>query len=147
MPETPQEPRSLFNDAELARIAEHRITLGGSTQRDAVELAAAWAGNVRKIDADRALPATDRSVWSEHDLAGALFLRDHLERALTALPAELRERLGGWIGAADEQYRSFTVSDSGQRIEKIAEVDVTGRSWWWFRVPASGPIAEDLARY
>ncbi|WP_035847293.1 hypothetical protein [Kitasatospora azatica] len=146
MPETP-EIRSLFGEEELAQIAEHRITVGGGTERDAVELAVAWAGNVRKIDADRALPSSDRSVWTEHDLAGSLFLRDHLERALNALPGGLRERLGGPVGAADEQFRSFTVSDSGQRIEKVAEVDLTGRSWWWFRVPSSGPIAEDLARY
>ncbi|MDH6137110.1 hypothetical protein P3T37_006542 [Kitasatospora sp. MAA4] len=83
--------RSLFGDEELAQIAEHRIRVGGSTERDAVELAVAWTGNVRKIDADRGLPSSDRSVWSEHDLVGTLFLRDHL--------------------------------------------------------PASGPIAEDLARY
>jgi hypothetical protein len=29
----------------------------------------------------------------------------------------------------------------------IAEVDLTGRPWWWRRVPDSGPITEDLARY
>ncbi|GAB2722629.1 hypothetical protein [Kitasatospora kifunensis] len=147
MPEIPQELRSLFSDDELAQIAEHRIRVGGTTERDAVELAVAWTGNVRKIDADRSLPSSDRSVWSEHDLAGTLFLRDHLESALNRLPGALRERLIGYVGAADERYRSFTVSDSGQRIEKIAEVDATGRSWWWFRVPSSGPIAEDLARY
>jgi hypothetical protein len=31
-------------------------------------------------------------------------------------------------------------------MAKIAEVDLTGRPWWW-RVPVDGPIKRDLANY
>ena len=61
-PEIPQEIRSLLSDEALAQIAQHRIRIGGTTDRDAVELAVAWNGNVRKIDADRALSSSDRGV-------------------------------------------------------------------------------------
>jgi hypothetical protein len=109
--------------------------------------AVGWAQQVKKIDLDRALPASDRSVWNEHDLAGALFLRDFLEDSLSKLRAPVREKMEHYVAEADERFRSFTVDDSGQRMARVAEVDMAGRSWWWFRVPTSGPIAEDLSRY
>jgi hypothetical protein len=147
MQSIPPEIRSMFSDAELAEIAGHRVRLTGERELDAVELAIGWANRVQKIDADRARPWTDRSVWNEHDLAGSLFLRDFLQAGLDQLPRSLRERLGGWVARADEQFRSYTVDDPAGRMAQIAEVDLAGRPWWWRRVPDSGPITEDLARY
>lgn len=138
--------RSMFDDAEIAEIATHRAKLGG-TERDAIDLSLAWADSVQKIDLDRALPSSDRSVWTEHDLAGSLFLRDHLQRALEQLPPSVRARMERFVGEADERFRSSTVDDPGERIATVADVEVNGRPWWWFRVPDGGPIAEDLARY
>jgi hypothetical protein len=146
MPDIPADPRSLFDDAELAEIEANELTLG-DTRRDTADLAAAWAANVRKIDLDRALPSSDRSVWTEHDLAGALFLRDHLHSSLSRLRPELKAKMERYVTGVDEHFRSFTVADSGKRMGVVADVDLTGRAWWWFRVPDSGPIAEDLSRY
>jgi hypothetical protein len=32
-------------------------------------------------------------------------------------------------------------------MSRVAGVEPSGRGWWWRRVPETGPIAEDLARY
>jgi hypothetical protein len=142
----PEELRSLFDENEIAEIAATPITVG-TTERDAVDLALAWADSVRKIDLDRSLPSTDRSVWTEHDLAGTLFLRDHLQRALAQLRPELRERMDRYVSVADDRFRACTVDDPAHKMAVVAGVDLAGRPWWWFRVPDSGPITEDLARY
>ncbi|HEX4249106.1 MAG TPA: hypothetical protein VH008_14685 [Pseudonocardia sp.] len=147
MREIPSAIRAVFNDSELSDIAAHPIIRADGSDADAIDLAVAWDLHVQKIDQDRALPWSDRTVWTEHDLAGALFIRDALETSLAELPPSVAERMRGYIATSDEQFRSFTVDDSGDRIAKIACVDVGGRPWWWFRVPSSGPIAEDLARY
>lgn len=146
MTEIPPDIRSMFDDSEIGEITANTIRLGGDTERNTIELAVGWAANVRKIDLDRALPASDRSVWNEHDLAGALFLRDHLDRSLSQLRPALRERMERYVAEADERFRSYTVDDTGKRMAIIAEIDPAGRSWWWYRVPASGPIAQDLSR-
>ena len=48
------------------------------------------------------------------------------------------------LAAADDQYRGFTVEDSGVRINAIPKPD---RAWWWYRVPADGPVAVFLSGY
>jgi hypothetical protein len=62
------------------------------------------------------------------------------------------ERPGFWakignVAETDNLFQSFTVNDSGRRMSYIADVDVTGRGWGWFRIPGSGPIAQDLVLY
>jgi hypothetical protein len=147
MREIPAEIRSMLSAKEITEIAAHPLVLADGTESDAIDLAVAWNLHVQKIDEDRALPWSDRSVWTEHDFAGALFLRDRVENVLKKLSPALAAKLRSYVDAADDRFRSFTVDDSGERMAKIAVVDMTGRSWWWFRVPDSGPIAQDLARY
>jgi hypothetical protein len=143
----PPEIRSLFTDAEIAEIAAHAVPFTDERKLDAIDLSIAWESRVRKIDLDRTLPWSDRSVWNEHDLAGTLFIRDFLQDALDQLPPSLRERLERWVEEADDRFRSYTVDDPAGRMAVIADVDLTERPWWWHRVPASGPIVEDLTRY
>lgn len=147
MPDIPPEIQSTLHDDDLAVIRANKIPLGGNTERDVIELVVAWAKNVAKIDSDRALPASDRGVWTEHDFVGTLFLRDHVQRALDQLSPNVREKIENYVAGTDDKFRSFTMEDSGQRTARIAEIDITGRPWWWFRVPISGPIALDLSRY
>jgi hypothetical protein len=136
-----------LTDEELAEVEAARITLPSGAQRSAVQLAASWAANIEKIDSDRARPADDRSVWTEHDLAGALFVRDSLERALRQLPDAVRDKVERAVRQTDDRFRGFTVDDPGHRMAKVAMVDRAGRGWWWYRVPADGPIVADLARW
>ncbi|MEV6900402.1 hypothetical protein [Amycolatopsis sp. NPDC051372] len=120
---------------------------GPGDDHDALRLAKAWFLHVEKLDSDRALPPTDHTVWTEHDLAAALFMRDFVEDALAGLEPELADRVRPGVTAADDLFRSFTVEDPGDRMAKVAHIDLAGRGWWWFRVPASGLIAQDLAGY
>jgi hypothetical protein len=145
--EIPPQVRAVFTDQEIAEIGAHPVVLGESTERDAIDMAIAWDSHVRKIDADRSLPWADRSVWTEHDLVAALYIRDFLEQALNQLAVSLRDRLQHYVATVDEHFRSYTVDDPAGRIGKVAGVELAGRAWWWRRVPASGPIAQDLAGY
>jgi hypothetical protein len=142
--DVPAEILARFTDAE---IAERKPEPDDGNKLDALGLARAWALHVEKLDHDRALPHTDRTVWTEHDFAGALFMRDFVEDALARLRPDLAGKVRRHVTTADDLFRSFTTDDPGDRIAKIARIDLAGRGWWWFRVPASGPIVQDLARY
>ena len=143
----PPQIRAMFDDDEIAEIGTHPIVLGESTEGDAIDMAMAWAAHVQKIDADRVLPWEDHSVWTEHDLAAALYIRDFLQLALDRLSPSLRDRLQQYVTTIDEHFQSYTVDDPAGRMAKVADVDLTGRPWWWRRVPDSGPIVQDLANY
>src|SRR5690349_14007027 len=143
----PSELAALFDAAEMAEIEANAVRMGAERTADALELAAGWAARVEKIDRDRALPWSDRTVWNEHDLAGSLFQRDFLPEAVDELSPPTRSKLARWVEAADERFRGYTTDDPSGRIGKVAEVDLAGRGWWWRRVPDSGPIVEDLVRY
>jgi hypothetical protein len=146
-PEIAAEIRSLLTEDEISEITGHAIPFADCGERDAMRLAMAWNLHVEKIDRDRALPWSDRSVWTEYDLVAALILRDYTEDALNALPSALTTKLRIYVDAVDDVFRSYTIDDSGERIAKSAMMDTAGRGWWWFRVPGSGPIAHDLAQY
>lgn len=145
--EIPPEIRSLFDDVEIDEIAAHPVILGEDTERDAIDLAISWSAHVSKIDADRVLPWSDRSVWTEYDLAAALHMRDFVQMALDRIPTKLRDRMQQVVDATDEQFRSYTIDDPRGRMATVAGVDLAGRGWWWRRVPETGPIAQDLAQY
>jgi hypothetical protein len=74
-------------------------------------------------------------------------MRDFVDDALARLRSGLARKVRRHVTTADDRFRSFTADDPGDRIAKIARIDVTGRGWWWFCVPASGLIVQDLARY
>jgi hypothetical protein len=142
----PAETLAAFSDAELAEL-EAAKPQPGDGKPDALGLARAWELHVAKIDDDRALPWDDRSVWNEHDLAGTLFMRDFVEDALARLRPALADKVRAYVDRTDERFRSVTTQDSGLRMGTVAHVEVAGRGWWWFRVPDSGPILQDLATY
>jgi hypothetical protein len=136
-----------FTEDELSAIEAAAIHLASGDARTALQLEASWAANIEKIDSDRVRSADDHSAWTEHDLAGALFVRDSLERALRQLPDAVREKVEQAVSRTDERFRGFTVDDPGHRMAKVAMVDRAGRGWWWYRVPADGPIVTDLAQW
>ena len=147
MSEFSADVRVLFSEAELAEIDTNKIMRADGNEVSAVELARAWERYVKKINDDRALPWEDHSVWTEHDLAGALFMRDYVEDALERLRPELADKMRQYVAKTDDLFKSFTAEDSGERMGRITGVELEGRGWWWFRVPTSGPIVQDLARW
>ncbi|GGK49967.1 hypothetical protein [Nocardia camponoti] len=138
--------RSLFSSAELAEIDSRSIKRESDGSKDALSLLINWRSHIEKIDRDRALSWDDRSVWNQYDLVAALTIRDHLQCALEVLPADVRSKIENWVLKVDEKFSDFTVSDSGERIQRVVGQSINGRQWWWFRIPADGPIATDFER-
>jgi hypothetical protein len=147
MSDIPAQLASVFDAAEIAEIKARPFRMAPERTTDVLELAAGWAGRVEKFDRDRSLPWTDRTVWTEHDLAGALFVRDFLEECLGRLPEPIRRKLARFVEEADDRFRGYTVDDPAGRMGTVAGVDLNGRAWWWRRVPVDGPIVRDLANY
>ncbi|WP_146244050.1 hypothetical protein [Curtobacterium sp. MCBD17_013] len=96
-----------------------------------------WAARVLKF-ADDSRTETVRP-WTLDDYLGALHLRDVIDRELvgsasgTALPPTLR--LADWV-----------LSDISETVEPLvleADVGEAATRWWWSRIPAAGPVAED----
>jgi hypothetical protein len=136
-----------FSEDEIADIKSHPVRWASGKEVDAIGLADSWEAHVEKIDRDRSLPWSDRTVWNEFDLNAALAIRDYLESAMNNLSEILGAKMTGYVTEADDRFMSITVEDSGKRMAAVAELDITGRGWWWLRVPDSGPIVEDLARW
>ncbi|MGW4714528.1 hypothetical protein [Nocardia sp. NPDC004260] len=136
-----------FTEDEIVDIRSHPVTLKSGEERDAIRLADSWEAHVEKIDRDRSLPWSDRTVWNEYDLHAAYTVRDYLESAVNQLPTMLAAKVNNYVSDADNRFTSITVEDSGKRMAAVANIDTTGRGWWWFRIPDSGPIVEDLARW
>ena len=136
-----------LNSEELAQVEAASWVSEFGHKSDALTLTVGWANHVDKLDKDRRLPWEDHSVWTEHDLEAALRIRDRLAQALSRLPAPVAERLSAVVSEADESFRGFTADDTGARMARIADVELAGRGWWWFRVPVDGPIAIDLSHY
>ncbi len=141
--ELPQGIGELFGDEELAEI----VAAGSRPDRNALTWTRAWKVHVEKIDNDRSLPWEDRTVWTEHDLVAAMYIRGFAEDAVSLLRPDLATKVRVWLAQIDDRFRSFTAEDSGERVAKVAGIDTAGRGWWWFRVPTSGPIVQDLANY
>ncbi|MGW4769837.1 hypothetical protein ACWEO2_17550 [Nocardia sp. NPDC004278] len=146
-PKPEDRARLYFSDDDIADINSSPVRWGSGEEVNAISLTDAWDAHVEKIDQDRALPWTDRTVWNEYDLNAAFIIRDLLESAINSLPAPLGAKMNSYVSEADDRFMSITVEDSGKRMAAVANIDTTGRGWWWFRVPDSGPIVEDLARW
>ena len=144
---TYEELASCFSGPELALIEDSAWVDEFGNRHDGLVSTIGWVSHVEKLDKDRALPMTDRTIWTEHDLAAALFIRDFLARALDKLPSAIAQRLSPFAEEADARFQSFTIQDSGARMATVAGVDLSGRGWWWYRVPADGPVAVFLSRY
>lgn len=124
--------RSQFTEDELAQLAAHRVPFGVGAELDAVELAAAWGEQVARIDADRALPPFDRDAWNAYDLAGALFLRDHLATALVKLP---RSCAHDWSSSPSSRPTTATARSPWSTT---AGGWRRSRSWSWPAAPGGG---------
>lgn len=112
-----------------------------------LDLIMAWARHVRKIDADRVKSGDDRDVWVAHDLVAAMFLRDFLENCLQRLSPTLAGKSLGEVKKIDDQFLLMTQDDEDGLVERVAGETLTGKPWWWNRIPNFGPLLEDLLAY
>ena len=128
-------------------------TDGAPTPGRLDELLTAWSQHVDKIKSEVGLSGDDPAVigdpriWGAHDLPAALYIRDGIASML-ADPRQVddpgrRERLA----RIDETFRAITVDDQRELLGRLLNEDLGGRGWWWFRVPSTGPIADELRGY
>lgn len=110
------------------------------------ELIEAWRQHVEKFVAESRLSGSDPSVqrdarvWGAHDLPAAFHLRDRIQHVLTHDQPPTPEELG----QIDDHFRSTTVEDGRLLIGRLLDEDISGRAWWWQRIPTSGPVVDEL---
>jgi hypothetical protein len=111
-----------------------------------LDLVDAWAGRVLKLlsDTDPAVNPNDAATWTIHDLVGALYLRDAVERGVRELSESQRNTGPGIaaVTAVDELFKSFTVFDK-RGVIRLVDPGAPNESWWWHRLPATGPVASE----
>jgi hypothetical protein len=141
------EVAAAFDPADLATLDQESVQLPGDGVTSASRQIVGWLVHVRKLAADLGRSRADRGVWNEHDLVAALEIRDRVEEALAQLDRPLRKRARAFVDRIDQEYQSFTRDDDQRILGRVLGADLVARSsWWWSRIPASGPIAEDLAQ-
>jgi hypothetical protein len=118
----------------------------GERETSPLSLIDDWAGHVLRLRSDALDPPAIDKSWGMHDLVAALYIRDAVERSLTAVFDEEHQRVPFALESADELFRTFTFEDVRipDLIRKIEDESTEHRGWWWLRVPESGPVFEDL---
>lgn len=129
---------------KLTDALEVQVYFGPGPQ-SLLDLIDAWAGRVLKLLADTApdVDAGGGATWTIHDLVGALYLRDAIERGLQDL---LRRTAGtavmATVMAIDELFNTFTLDDVHGVIH-LVDAEAPDSPWWWGRVPMNGPVADE----
>ncbi len=127
---------------DLLKTAEVRISLGNGREPSLLELVDGWTGHVLRLYLERETTLTaSPSAWGVHDFIAALYVRDGVERGLAMLSDEAVHIAA--VDVADELLRSFTALDVDGLLQRF-QPDLPTQPWWWKRVPALGPVAEEL---
>jgi hypothetical protein len=106
-----------------------------------LDIVDSWARHVLRLAVEAAAPPDPTAnTWGAHDYIAALHIRDRLEHALSTTQPVVELAC---VAATDELFRRFTVIDESGKLRGCG-VDVPLEPWWWQRVPAEGPVAEDL---
>ncbi|MEV4239055.1 hypothetical protein AB0J47_28190 [Nocardia sp. NPDC049737] len=133
-----------FSDTELADIKSQPYQVGRRSFT-VLELVAAWAAHVEKIDKDRAKPTSDPKVWGAYDLLAAMSMRSSLEKSMSQMPDSIRGKISFLTTEIDKQFVSITQPDEKNLVAEFEEADLSNRPWWWHRIPDSGPILDELS--
>lgn len=141
------EPGVHFTEDEQAELEACRYQVTPDTSLSVIQLAAGWACHVRKISTDRTMPPDDPHTWGPYDLVAALHLRDFLARCTERLPRELRDKVIAATLPYDQMFRDITQPDDDQLVALIEDESVAGKSWWWHRIPDSGPMLDELKTF
>jgi hypothetical protein len=113
----------------------------GPGDRSLLDLIDGWCGHVMKLYDDTSRPAED--AWTVHDLIASLYLRDGVQRGIDSRSEDAASISA--VAAADEVFKSFTIEDPDDLLTRF-DPDVPVSPWWWKRLPAHGPIDEEIRR-
>ena len=121
----------------LSDLVSLEVRFGGR-QMPLVDLIDAWSQHVLRLYGERSESLDSKpDAWGVWDLGAAYLIRDAvaagLGRAGAAEPPSLV--------AADELLKAFT-SERSPDWQALMNQE-PGPSWWWSRIPTSGPVLED----
>jgi hypothetical protein len=133
-----------FSDAELSDIKSQPYQVGRRSFT-VLELLAAWAAHVEKIDKDRTKSSSDPKVWGAYDLLAAMSMRSSLEKSMSQMHDSIRAKISALTAEIDKQFVSITQPDEKHLVAEFEEADLSNRPWWWHRIPDSGPILDELS--
>lgn len=123
----------------LKDTAEVFVEFGGKPV-SLIEMIDGWAARVLNLYSDAS--GLSDFEWTSHDLIGSLIMRDAVQRGVEQLVQD--DRPVPALEAADALFRSFTREDP-QRLLVEWEPGIPSLPWWWTRIPARGPIADEIA--
>ncbi|MFI6045244.1 hypothetical protein ACIA8C_26680 [Nocardia sp. NPDC051321] len=106
-----------------------------------------WANGVLEMEINSTRHPDAWNAKDVHDLVYDLRIRDAIEDSLPQLSEDLRPAVEKWVAQYDRIYSSLTVDDSRRWVALKGQRRREKLNWWWYRIPASGPVVEEYRSY
>ncbi|MBV1958876.1 hypothetical protein ACWGR3_10065 [Streptomyces albidoflavus] len=135
-----------LTDMDIRRLEGVPVPVAPGRILGLVELLESWRNHVLRIEAEIALPDSDRTVWGVYDLIAALTLRSFVSLGMKKTDSDF---LGGFRRAlddADSRFIQFTEIDESGIVRRLDGGERSNGEWWWDRVPRMGPIRREVER-
>ncbi|GAB7040138.1 MULTISPECIES: hypothetical protein [Catenuloplanes] len=130
-----------LDDADLAHLAAVTVAVAPGRALDAIALLGAWRAHVATCEGDRP------GVRGARDHIAALCFRDWIAQVSALLPADLRGRYDRTVAVIDDRFKALTEPDVDGLVERAADFPDSMHDWWWFRIPRTGPVRDDLRHH
>ena len=137
----------VFGPGEVVQLRAVMVRIAPEAISSLYDLLLGWREHVNKLISDLSRDVNDHSVWGAHDLVAALVIRDHVEEGSKFLDGPLRGMVDRFVAKIDKDFEHFTELDGQGSLRRVDGRNVLPDSWWWRRVPASGPVHEELMCY
>ncbi|MFV2013691.1 MULTISPECIES: hypothetical protein [unclassified Micromonospora] len=139
--------RERLSEADIAQLNETVVSASPGRDIGLVDLVGAWREHLSKLEADLLAPSDDRSIWGAHDYVAALVIRDLIAQGVALLSLDLRPRIEPAVAELDQRFIKFTEPDLEGYAERIDGRVKPDREGWWYRIPKSGPVREEMLLY
>jgi hypothetical protein len=129
---------------DMQELEGRSVELSPTRSISYAQLFQGYIAHVRRVVTTLEQPADSPGAWGGYDLIATFDIRDRVERCLAMIDEPLRERAARWIGLADDELRQRTVPDRVGIVKRYEHREGIDDGWWWSRIPARGPIYQDL---
>ncbi|WP_135234979.1 hypothetical protein [Nocardia sp. CS682] len=106
-----------------------------------------WANGVLDMEINATRSPDAWNARKIGDLTYLLGIRDAIESLLPELSDGIRPAVDSWLAEYDRLYTSFTVDNTDRWVAWKGRRVKDGLNWWWYRIPPSGPVAEEHRAY
>ncbi|WP_157756682.1 hypothetical protein [Plantactinospora sp. KBS50] len=136
--------REHLSEADIARLNETVVSASPGRDIGLADLVGAWREHLSKLESDLLAPSDDRSIWGAHDYVAALVIRDLVAQGLALLSFDMRPRTERAVAELDQWFMNFTEPDPEGYAERIDGRVKPDREGWWYRIPKSGPVRDEM---